>query len=101
MENENIVKEEKVIKVPKKVEITYLRKGDFVYIVTSDGRIIGDGKVRGFVNSYVIVGGDKYWSKGINRKHRKRNNYLVFLMKPEDAKKYANKDERTGESPAV
>lgn len=101
MENENIVKEEKVIKVPKKVEITYLRKGDFVYIITSDGRIVGDGKVRGFVNSYVIVGGDKYWAKGINRKHRKRNNYLVFLMKPEDAKKYANKDERTGESPAV
>ena len=42
MENENIVKKEKVIKVPKKVEITYLRKGDFVYIVTSDGRIVGE-----------------------------------------------------------
>lgn len=101
MENENIVKKEKVIKVPKKVEITYLRKGDFVYIVTSDGRIVGDGKVEGFVNSYVIVGGDKYWAKGINRKHRKRNNYLVFLMKPKDAKKYAVRDERTGESPAL
>ena len=101
MENDNIVIKEKDIKVGPKVEITYLKEGDFVYIVTSDGRIIGDGKVEGFINCYVIVGGDKYWAKGINRKHRKRNNYLVFLMKPEDAKKYAIRDERTGESPAV
>lgn len=69
-----------------------LSKGDVVFIIHSDGRILDKAKVQGIVNSYAVVKGEKYWMKATNGKHRKRGDLLVFAMKNEEAIKYAGYD---------
>lgn len=69
-----------------------LSKGDVVFIIHSDGRILDKAKVQGIVNSYAVVKGEKYWMKATNGKHRKRGDLLTFAMKNEEAIKYAGYD---------
>lgn len=38
--------------------------------------------------SYVEIDGILYWKRGLDGKHRNRNNYMQFAMTPEDGKKY-------------
>lgn len=79
-------------------KITFLEVGDKVKIVSSAGEILGDGIIEKEINSYIVVNGEKFWKKGIDGKHRKRTNYLEFVMSLEDAEKYKVKENKYGRS---
>lgn len=86
-DEEFFIDEEKKVVIPKK-KITFLKEGDEAWIVSSDGYLLHKGKVERVVNSYVEIDGILYWKRGVDGKHRNRNNYMQFAMKPSDAKKY-------------
>lgn len=79
-------KEERKVVIPKR--ITFLKEGDEAWIVSSDGYLLHKGRVERVVNSYVEIDRILYWKRGVDGKHRNRNNYTQFAMSPEDAKKY-------------
>lgn len=70
-------------------KISYLKPGDKVWIVSSDGYLLRAGVVERERGSfYVEIDGLLYWKKGIDGKHRYSKNYLQFAMTPEDGRKY-------------
>ena len=76
-------------KVVVRKRISYLNKGDKVWIVSSDGYLLHTDVVRAERGrSYVDIDGILYWKRGLDGKHRNRNNYMQFAMTPEDGKKY-------------
>lgn len=76
-------------KVAVRKRISYLNKGDKVWIVSSDGYLLHTDIVRrDRGRSYVDIDGILYWKRGLDGKHRNRNNYMQFAMTPEDGKKY-------------
>ena len=88
MTDEEFVLDNKKRVVVKK-RISYLSKGDKVWIVSSDGYLLHTAVVRADRGrSYVDIDGILYWKRGLDGKHRNRNNYMQFAMTPEDGKKY-------------
>lgn len=92
MNNEEFDLSLKEQKIPKRK--SYLKKGDEIWIVSSEGFLIDKTRVERIMKSYVVAKGNMYWVRGLDGKHRNRNNYLQFAMKPKDALKYLVKEER-------
>lgn len=76
-------------KVVVRKRISYLNKGDKVWIPSSDGYLLHADVVRAERGrSYMEIDRILYWKRGLDGKHRNRNNYMQFAMTPEDGKKY-------------
>ena len=89
MTDEEFALENKEVKFILKKRISYLNPGDRVWIVSSDGYLLHTDVVRrDRGRSYVDIDGILYWKRGLDGKHRNRNNYMQFAMTPEDGKKY-------------
>lgn len=89
MTDEEFALENKEVKFIPKKRISYLNPGDRVWIVSSDGYLLHTDVVRRDLGrSYVDIDGILYWKRGLDGKHRNRNNYMQFAMTPEDGKKY-------------
>lgn len=89
MTDEEFALDNKNDKIIIKKKISYLSKGDKVWIVSSDGYLLHTDVVRAERGrSYVDIDGILYWKRGLDGKHRNRNNYMQFAMTPEDGKKY-------------
>lgn len=89
MTDEEFALDNKNDKIIIKKKISYLSKGDKVWIVSSDGYLLHTDVVRADRGrSYVDIDGILYWKRGLDGKHRNRNNYMQFAMTPEDGKKY-------------
>lgn len=99
MTEEQFVLNNKSVEFVKPKKISHMKTGDKVKIVTSEGYIIGEGIIEREVNSYVVLNGEKYWKRGIDGKHRKRTNYLEFLMTPKDANEYKVKNNGSSRNP--
>lgn len=89
MTDEEFALDNKNDKIIIKKKISYLSKGDKVWIVSSDGYLLHTGIVRrDRGRSYVDIDGILYWKRGLDGKHRNRSNYMQFAMTSEDGKKY-------------
>lgn len=75
-------------KPAKPKRISYLKEGDKVWIVSSEGYLLHVDSVTRVRGSYVEIDRILYWKRGLDGKHRNRNNYMQFAMTPEDGKKY-------------
>ena len=78
--------------IPKRK--SYLKKKSRAQATLLRNPPIDKTRVERVVKSYVVAKGNMYWVRGLDGKHRNRNNYLQFAMKPKDALKYLVKEER-------
>lgn len=75
-------------RMSKPKRISYLKEGDKVWIVSSEGYLLHVDTVTKVRGSYVEIDRILYWRRGLDGKHRNRNNYMQFAITPEDGKRY-------------